>query len=138
MKNEQLTFNIPSQQKKKYVQIESFDYIDKYKYIGIDSYKNYEFEIDSSNQSTVMDSESKVQVEVVKIPLLSEIAAGCPIYINEDFEDSFYLPTNIIRTDKDMFILKVRGNSMINANINDEDYVLIKRNTYIRKQLFQF
>ena len=64
-----------------------------------------------------------LQIHKKKIPLLGTIAAGQPIYADEHIEE--YLPV-----DDDLhadFALKVSGDSMINANINDGDIVFIKK-----------
>lgn len=58
-----------------------------------------------------------------KIPLLGTIAAGQPIYAEEHIEE--YLPVkDNIHAD---FALKIKGDSMINANINDGDIVFIRK-----------
>lgn len=62
-------------------------------------------------------------IQKKKIPLLGTIAAGQPIYAEEHIEE--YLPI-----DDDLhadFALKVSGDSMINADINDGDIVFIKK-----------
>ncbi len=50
-----------------------------------------------------------------------------PIYINDEIEGSFYLPSWIVKSSKDTFMLKINGDSMINANIHDSDLVVIKK-----------
>lgn len=63
---------------------------------------------------------------MVAIPVFSEIAAGQPILINDEYNGIFYLPKEWISIPNDTFILKIKGNSMIKANIDDGDYVVIK------------
>ena len=58
-----------------------------------------------------------------KIPLLVEIAAGQPIYADEHIEE--FLPVDDeVKAD---FALKIKGDSMINAQINDGDIVFIRQ-----------
>ena len=58
-----------------------------------------------------------------KIPLLGEIAAGQPIYADEHIEE--FLPVDDeVKAD---FALKNKGDSMINAQINDGDIVFIRQ-----------
>lgn len=58
-----------------------------------------------------------------KIPLLGEIAAGQPIYADEHIEE--FLPVDDeVKAD---FALKIKGDSMINAQINDGDIVFIRQ-----------
>lgn len=64
---------------------------------------------------------------VVRIPVFNEIAAGSPILMNESVEDNYSLPKEWVRNTKDVFMLKVKGDSMINKNIYDGDYVVISK-----------
>jgi len=65
--------------------------------------------------------------DVLSIPVFNEIAAGSPILMNDSIEDNYFLPKEWIRSSKDVFILKVKGDSMINKNIYDGDYVVISK-----------
>jgi len=65
--------------------------------------------------------------DVLSIPVFNEIAAGSPILINDSIEDNYYLPKEWVRKTKDVFMLKVKGDSMINKNIYDGDYVVINK-----------
>lgn len=67
---------------------------------------------------------------VVEVPLLGKIKAGSPIEAIEQPDEYFSLPTYLLPNDKDVFTLKVSGNSMINAGIFDGDIVIVeKKNT---------
>ena len=63
------------------------------------------------------------EVETKKIPLLGKIAAGEPIFAEEEHE-SFVEAGTALHAD---FCLKVQGDSMINARINDGDVVFIRQ-----------
>lgn len=64
-----------------------------------------------------------VPIAKKKIPLLGEIAAGQPIYADEHIEE--FLPVDDeVKAD---FALKIKGDSMINAQINDGDIVFIRQ-----------
>lgn len=64
-----------------------------------------------------------VPIAKKKIPLLGEIAAGQPIYADEHIEE--FLPADDeLHAD---FALKIKGDSMINAQINDGDIVFIRQ-----------
>ena len=54
------------------------------------------------------------------------IAAGQPIYMQSKTEAKFYLPTPWLRGWENCYLLKVRGDSMIEAGIEDQDFVLIR------------
>lgn len=58
-----------------------------------------------------------------RIPIIGEIACGEPILTQENWEDLILLPNNISAD----FALKCKGDSMINARINDGDVVYIKQ-----------
>ena len=59
------------------------------------------------------------------LPLVGRVAAGEPIYAEENIEDTITLPTEIV-SDSASFMLTVRGESMIEAGINDGDYLVVK------------
>lgn len=58
-----------------------------------------------------------------KVPLLGTIAAGIPIYAEENF-DGYRESTEDVHAD---FCLKIKGDSMIGARINDGDIVFIRK-----------
>lgn len=63
--------------------------------------------------------------KVVNVPLVGNVAAGSPILAEENITDTISLPTDIVG-DAPSFLLSVRGESMIEAGINDGDYVVVK------------
>ena len=73
--------------------------------------------------SKVPDFPNIYNIETKKIPLLGKIAAGEPIFAEEDHE-SFVEAGSNLNAD---FCLKVQGDSMINARINDGDIVFIRK-----------
>ena len=62
---------------------------------------------------------------VIDVPLVGDVAAGTPILAEENITDTIALPTDIVG-DAPSFALSVRGDSMIEAGINDGDYVVVK------------
>lgn len=63
--------------------------------------------------------------KLVNVPLVGNVAAGSPILAEENITDTITLPTDIVG-DAPSFMLSVRGESMIEAGINDGDYVVVK------------
>jgi repressor LexA len=63
--------------------------------------------------------------DVIQVPLLGRIAAGTPIPVPEDgfAGEMVELTRDIVPTGNDIYALQVRGNSMIDAFINDGDMV---------------
>lgn len=134
---EQLTFEVINKKQKNKENIQNYniyDCIEKYKYVGIENYKEYLFEKDTSLNKCVISSITGEEVDSLKLPLLSEISAGAPIYMNEEYEEYFYIPNEVIRSNKDLFMLKVKGDSMIDADIDDGDYVVIKKDNNLNKR----
>jgi len=72
------------------------------------------------------DGASHPPKRVVNVPVLGRIAAGQPILAEENVEDVFPLPKDFVREDAS-FILRVRGDSMIDAGIHDGDYLVIRQ-----------
>ena len=65
--------------------------------------------------------------EMISIPIVGKITAGLPILATEIVEDTFSLPLDFIKHDKVLFMLRVSGQSMIKAGINDKDLAIIER-----------
>lgn len=62
--------------------------------------------------------------EMVQVPMIGTVAAGQPILAQENIEDYFPIPANLL-PNKETFMLRVKGESMINAGIYDGDRVLV-------------
>ena len=72
------------------------------------------------------DTEGAVSSERVRsIPIVGRIAAGQPILAQENIEDILTLPAEL--TDENAFILKVTGESMIDAGILDGDLLVVRQ-----------
>ncbi len=61
----------------------------------------------------------------VKIPVIGRVAAGLPINAVENHEGSIVIDPSFFKKAEDAFALKVKGDSMINAGINDKDLVIV-------------
>jgi len=77
--------------------------------------------IDSGGSETGL-----TRAPVRDVPLVGRIAAGSPILAEEDIQEIYPLPTELVGNDP-VFMLDVRGDSMINAGIFDGDYVVVRR-----------
>lgn len=62
--------------------------------------------------------------EMVNVPVLGDVAAGLPILASENVEDTITFPMHLVRNNNS-FILKVKGESMINVGIYDGDLIII-------------
>ena len=68
-----------------------------------------------------------IDEKVINVPLLGKITAGNPIEAIEVPNEVFPLPTYLVPNKKEVFTLKVDGDSMINAGIHSNDVVIIER-----------
>ena len=64
--------------------------------------------------------------EVVNVPIVGHVAAGEPILATENIENYFPIPVEYM-PNEETFLLKVKGESMINAGIFNGDNVLVKK-----------
>lgn len=64
---------------------------------------------------------------VVSVPLLGKVTAGNPIEAVENPDEYFNLPAELVPKGKEVFTLRVSGESMINIGIHDRDIVIVER-----------
>ena len=74
----------------------------------------------------IMDESSWRQRNMIPVPHIGRVTAGQPILAVENVEETFPLPAELIGRDDNVFMLDVRGDSMINAGILDGDYILVR------------
>ena len=72
------------------------------------------------------DSFNLTRREMVNVPIVGRVAAGEPILAQENIENYFPIPTEFMPNNQ-TFLLKVKGESMINAGILDGDMVLVEQ-----------
>ena len=82
-----------------------------------------------SRSLKVLGNVTKKANKGYKIPVLGSVAAGKPIFCEEDYENTIYLSEPFVRPGNSYFALHVRGSSMINAGIIDGDLAIIKQQT---------
>ncbi len=86
--------------------------------------KGYLKKKDKTNRSLVLTRD--FQSTVVDVPILGRIQAGEPIFADENLEGSFPVPQDHIGRG-DHFMLRVQGDSMIDAGIKEHDFVLVEQ-----------
>ncbi len=62
----------------------------------------------------------------VKIPLIGTVAAGQPIFAQENYEDFYSVPTNMFGSE-DLFMLNVKGDSMIKIGMFNGDKIVVRK-----------
>lgn len=109
---------------------EEFNIKEKYKFFNLKHRRNFHFSIENTGfEEKILGEldEKYSDDELEQIPVFNNIAAGEPILISPEQQDTFNLPKYWVKGGNKKFILKVKGNSMIKANINDGDLVVIEQ-----------
>ena len=77
----------------------------------------------------VLDEEfaSATRKDLVQIPIVGQVAAGQPLLAVENIEEYFPLPQRYLELGKTTFMLKVKGDSMINVGIYDGDILIVEK-----------
>ena len=95
-------------------------------YIRKDASKTRAIEIVPQDDDILM-----LKKKTVDVPIVGRVTAGAPILAVQNIEDTMPLPVGFV-SNKELFILKVKGESMINAGIYDGDYVIIEKTNSAR------
>ncbi len=74
----------------------------------------------------VLENPEEDKIELINVPLLGRVAAGVPILAVENREDLFPLPAHFTGAGE-FFMLTIRGDSMIEAGILDQDMVVVRQ-----------
>jgi len=69
----------------------------------------------------------KKDISAVNIPIVGRVAAGEPIFAEQNIEGNLAVDSGLVKNPQDFFALKVKGNSMIDAGIFDGDYVIVHK-----------
>ncbi|MCY8268310.1 transcriptional repressor LexA [Bacillus haynesii] len=78
----------------------------------------------------ILDTEEEIHIpknQVVNVPVIGKVTAGTPITAVENIEEFFPLPDRLVPPDEHVFMLEIMGESMIDAGILDQDYVIVKQ-----------
>ncbi|OUM89659.1 MAG: repressor LexA [Bacillus thermozeamaize] len=65
--------------------------------------------------------------ETVQVPVVGKVTAGLPITAIQNIETYFPVPKFLVPNESTVFMLLVQGDSMINAGIRDQDYVIVRQ-----------
>jgi repressor LexA len=78
----------------------------------------------------ILDDENEDQLPfplaITRVPVVGKVTAGVPITATENIEEYFPLPAHFTG-DHEVFMLSVKGDSMIEAGIHDGDYVIVRQ-----------
>lgn len=109
----------------------NLSFIEQYDYIDLNKGRVLSFEVDNGNtlKEVIVNkngNDNIIEDDLIGIPVYSDIAAGNPILINDIKEGTFNIPSYFVGKNKNLFMLHVKGDSMIEKNINNGDFVIIK------------
>ncbi|APM38989.1 transcriptional repressor LexA [Clostridium kluyveri] len=82
---------------------------------------------DATKSRTIEVIEKSQKKEMIEVPIIGTITAGMPIIAVENIEDYFPLPMDYIKNKREIFMLRVKGESMVDAGILDGDLSLIEK-----------
>jgi len=77
----------------------------------------------------LVDDKSMPKREFVNVPIVGKVTAGEPILALENIEDTFPVPVDFL-DNSDVFMLIIKGESMIGAGIFNGDYVLVRQQNH--------
>lgn len=70
--------------------------------------------------------------EMMNIPIVGRVAAGQPLLAAENIEDYFAIPSEFLPSNEELFILVVKGDSMVNAGIYEGDMLIVQKQSVAR------
>lgn len=65
--------------------------------------------------------------EIISVPIVGSVAAGQPILAVENVEDQFPIPADYFPNKNQLFMLEIKGSSMISAGIMNGDYIIVQQ-----------
>ncbi|NMB01660.1 MAG: transcriptional repressor LexA [Firmicutes bacterium] len=74
----------------------------------------------------LLDDANTPRIRAIDVPVVGKVTAGNPILAVENIEEYYPIPHNFV-DHEDVFILRIKGDSMIEAGILDGDFVLVGR-----------
>lgn len=75
----------------------------------------------------VSDESGKAPDEMVQVPLVGNVACGMPIWAEEMIEEWIPISTKLVGHTQDVFMLRAKGDSMNLAGIDDDDYIVFRK-----------
>jgi len=89
--------------------------------------KGYIEKTDTSARSIrILDGKFQSSSNMLSLPMVGRVSAGHPILAEENIEDYVAIPRRLIKSEGRYFVLKVQGDSMLNAGIHDGDLVIVR------------
>lgn len=83
--------------------------------------------IEILNHASFKTNNSDGDDNVTEMPIIGKVSAGTPILAEKNIEGTIFVDKSLARNNRGMFVLRVKGTSMINAGILDGDFVLVRQ-----------
>lgn len=80
-----------------------------------------------------LETPSSSENEVVEIPVLGRVAAGEPVLAEQNIEDTISVDSQLVGRHREVFALKVRGDSMIDAGICEGDTLFVRKQMHAER-----
>jgi repressor LexA len=71
--------------------------------------------------------------DLVRIPIVGRVAAGEPVLAAQNIEENITVDRFLVGAHREVFGLRVRGDSMIDAGINDGDFVFVRKQMHAER-----
>lgn len=94
-------------------------------FINIESNASRGIAVIRKTSEDFIESSLSAENIFLKIPIIGRVAAGLPLNSVENYEGSLVIDSSFLKKDEDAFALRVKGDSMIDAGINDKDLVIV-------------
>ena len=78
-------------------------------------------------EDSIISSNDLAEGDYVEIPVLGRVAAGLPVFAEENVVDTVRIDRMMVRGGRDVFGLRVAGDSMIEAGILSGDYIFVRK-----------
>ncbi len=96
-------------------------------FLNKSSSKNRAISVVKSQESKApLSTSESTNLNVVEVPILGNVAAGEPIWATENFDNTMTIPVELTNN-KQVFMLKVQGTSMIQKGILPDDFLIVAR-----------
>lgn len=100
--------------------------LEKHGYLIKESAKNRSIKVVNYKNAAPQPNTTYHDDKYLDVPVYGKVTAGIPITAIEEISETFPLPMSFARN-KDLFMLKVQGDSMINAAILDGDFIIVEK-----------
>ncbi len=111
----------------------------RYTYLDLRSKEHFSMRMDSDNRDRIIvkdDSQQGVyqDCQALKVPLYEKVAAGSPHLMNEFADEYFCLPSEWYQRQEEIFVIKVKGDSMKEVDICDGDLVVVEKRDHAQNR----